>query len=116
MKIVTGNITPKEFGIRLKELRGLRGISQQNLADSLGVSKSTIHKMENGKNYTLPDREQIMKIEEILNTAHGTLLGFNDFIFDRYTKEEQELLKEEGSVPFVKEALAKMKLYFQQKD
>lgn len=34
---------------RLKEIRAIRGISQEELADILGVSRQTISSLENGR-------------------------------------------------------------------
>jgi len=34
---------------RLKEIRAIRGISQEELADILGVSRQTIGSLENGR-------------------------------------------------------------------
>ncbi len=40
----------KLFGKRLKTLRGIAGITQQTLADSVGVSKEHISRIERGEN------------------------------------------------------------------
>lgn len=105
------NVTVENFGKRLMDLRLYKKLSQDDLAKVLGISRSGYWKIEHGQNKTLPSMEQIIAIENKLEVAPGTLLGSNDHILERYTEEEQELLKEEHSADFVKLALAKYKEY-----
>ena len=44
-----------EMGFRLKQLRQMRQISQQELADALGVVTQTIQKYESGETRMLPE-------------------------------------------------------------
>ena len=39
----------KDFAVRVKEVRGQLGLSQNELADRLGVSFATINRWENGR-------------------------------------------------------------------
>lgn len=39
----------EKIGVQIKTAREIKKISQQNLASSLGMSTSTINKLENGK-------------------------------------------------------------------
>lgn len=108
--MVEHEITPKEFGERLKKLRKLRGLSQVDIAVLLGITRSAALKIEYGQNKTIPSRENIIKLENHLEAVEGTLLGLNDFVVERYSEEEQKLLKNEASTKYVKEALVKMKI------
>lgn len=56
----------KKFGLRLRELREERSISQQHLADISNVSKLTIQRIENAKfSVTLDTLISISKALEI---------------------------------------------------
>ena len=39
-----------DFGVRLRQLREERGLSQNRLAQKLGVSKQTVYRYENNAN------------------------------------------------------------------
>lgn len=54
-----------EFKDKLKNVRGLLLISQAKLAEILGVSFSTINRLENGKN--MPNFITVKKFEKICN-------------------------------------------------
>lgn len=61
------------FGKRLKELRKSMGWSQQNLADKLGCSKSSISFYENAKKearFTV-----ILQLAQIFDVEPGYLMG-----------------------------------------
>ena len=59
------------FGIRLKHLRTQDGLTQQDLADALGISKSTISMYENGNRE--PDFETLENIADYFNIDMATL-------------------------------------------
>jgi len=68
----------KEFKDKLKERRCAEGLSQQQLADKLFVSRSAVAKWENGLGYPSPDcREQIR-----------SLFGVDDSFFATDAPEE----------------------------
>ena len=52
---------------RLKELRGLKGWSQANLADHVGTSRQTINALENGR-YD-PSLPLAFRLSAVLETA-----------------------------------------------
>ncbi|MDN4697335.1 helix-turn-helix transcriptional regulator [Vibrio parahaemolyticus] len=52
------------IGIRIKELRNLRGFSQDELAHKLNLTKSTISQWELGKAY--PKRKNIIQLSDFL--------------------------------------------------
>lgn len=64
----------RDIGKNIRDLRVQKGMSQEELAGSLFVTRQTISNYENGK--TRPDVEMIMKIAEIFGTdANAVLYG-----------------------------------------
>ncbi|MFZ2588128.1 helix-turn-helix domain-containing protein [Paucilactobacillus nenjiangensis] len=61
------------FGIRLKELRNSKHMSQEELGKFLNVGKSSISSYENGTRE--PSKESIVKIAEIFGVTTDYLLG-----------------------------------------
>ncbi|MDE7254063.1 MAG: helix-turn-helix domain-containing protein, partial [Acetatifactor sp.] len=60
------------FSEKLKEIRKKEGISQEQLAERIGVSRQAITKWETGKG--LPDVENMVIIAEIFKTTLDELL------------------------------------------
>lgn len=56
----------EKIGLQIKEARERLGLSQQNLASSLGMSTSTINKLERGK-ATGINTQLLKKIGDRLN-------------------------------------------------
>lgn len=66
------------FPERLKELRESRGLSQESLADTLGIPRSSIthyEKSEQNEKERLPRRERLEKIADFFNVQLDYLLG-----------------------------------------
>lgn len=63
------------FGIRLKELRVERGLSQQKLGDELGFCNQTISFWESGSRE--PDLDTLVKIAHYFNISYEELLENN---------------------------------------
>lgn len=61
------------FHENLREVRLMRGLTQQEVADALGVAKSTYNMYESGKRE--PDVVKIRKLAKILNVTGDVLLG-----------------------------------------
>ncbi len=59
--------------LRIKELRSQKKISQQKLADLLGVSRSAVSMWE--IDASQPDNDTLLKLSEILNVSIDYLLG-----------------------------------------
>lgn len=66
----------ENIGQRIKKLREQTGMSQQDLADKLGVLRPTISQMENGDRKVVA--EELIKLSEILNTSVHYLIGLVD--------------------------------------
>lgn len=77
------------FSDRLKEIRKNAGLSQEQLAEKIGVSRQAVTKWETGKG--LPDIENIVIIAEIFKTTLDELITANvrekAHIPDIYTSE-----------------------------
>ena len=67
-------------GARIRKIRQSKDLSQDNVADELGINKSSYSKIENG--HTDPSLSRILKIAEILET------DIREFFTD--TKEVKE--------------------------
>ena len=87
------------FNENLKEARLKSGISQKDLAENIGVAKSTYSLYESGKRE--PNVDTIKKIASSLNVSADTLLGIDNepitlaahFEGDEYTESEMEEIK-----------------------
>ena len=90
-----------EIGARIKELRKLRGIKQEDFAEGLGVSVQTVSRWENGVNY--PDISMLPAIASFFRVTADYLLGLEGSdgmakllktteVFEFKTKEEAEAM------------------------
>lgn len=71
------------FGNSLFKARKRSGLSQEEVADKLGVSRQTVSKWENGE--TLPD---ILQSKKLSSLFHMTIDGFFDFDSDQREVEQ----------------------------
>ena len=62
----------KEFGLSIRRLREDRAISQQQLAEEMGVARTYVSKFENG--HILPGIEQCVKLANALNMRLSELM------------------------------------------
>lgn len=89
-----------KFNENLKAARERKGISQKDMAESIGVAKSTYSLYESGNRE--PNVQTIKKIADILNVSADELLGITDepitiaahFDGDEYTAEELDEIKQ----------------------
>lgn len=65
-----------DFGKRLKKARTDKGLTQQELAESINTSKSMISGYENGKND--PARSVLINLSKQLGVSINYLMGWND--------------------------------------
>lgn len=88
------------FNENLKYARERKGLSQKDVAESIGVAKSTYSLYESGNRE--PNVQTIKKIADLLNVSADDLLGINDepttiaahFDGDEYTEDELEEIKQ----------------------
>ena len=60
-------------GERIKNIRTEKGLSQEELAEALGVVRQTVSKWEKG--LSAPDADMLIRLAQVLNTAANDLLG-----------------------------------------
>jgi transcriptional regulator with XRE-family HTH domain len=65
-----------DFGLRLKELRKKSGLTQEKLAESLGVSYQAVSKWETGA--AIPDLSLIIPLAKQFHVSTDDLLGYTD--------------------------------------
>ena len=90
----------ENFNDNLKEARLKRNLSQKEVADQIGVAKSTYSLYESGNRE--PSVQTIKKIADVLNVSADELLGLSEqpttiaahFDGDEYTEEELDKIKE----------------------
>lgn len=70
-----------EFANRLAELRKSKGLSQEELADKLGVSRQAVSKWERGE--ASPDTDNLIELAKIYGISLDELVGLSN-------KEEKE--------------------------
>lgn len=63
----------EKFGERLAALRKQRGMSQEELAKKLQLTRQTISKWETGA--SAPDLESLVRLAELLNVSVDDMLG-----------------------------------------
>ncbi|MBP5738565.1 MAG: helix-turn-helix transcriptional regulator [Abditibacteriota bacterium] len=73
-----------EFGRRLRELRAAKGLSQNKLAEILGVSASTVALYENS--FRMPSYDALIKIADYFAVSTDYLLDN-----DKYTDDSVNL-------------------------
>jgi len=61
------------MGERIKELRTKRGLTQQHMADSLGMNRANFSNYERG--IAVPPSDTLTRIAELLNVSTDYLLG-----------------------------------------
>lgn len=79
------------FGENLCKARKLRGMSQEDVAGSLNVSRQSVSFWEN--NQTVPSLENLILLCELLSVNSSVLLGQEEFPDDK--EERERLIKEE---------------------
>jgi len=66
------------FGLRLKTLRNAKGITQEQLAEKLNVSKASVSRYEQSAMY--PTVEVLIKLCKYFNVSADYILGLSDDI------------------------------------
>ena len=76
------------LGKRIRELRKERNISQEALAEVIGIEANNLSRIENGKNYPSPDN--INKIANALNISIDKLFVF--YHHKNYSEIKREII------------------------
>jgi len=79
-----------KFGDKLIVLRKKNGMSQEELAEKLGVSRQSVSKWES--NNTYPETDKIVQIANLFDCS------MDDLINDKITDVEQSLRKNKGNI------------------
>ena len=82
-----------DFGLRLKELREAKHLSQSDVASRLNVSRSTISGYES--NTTTPSLEQFTRLAILYNTSLDYMMGLDNricFYLDGLSKNQQQTI------------------------
>lgn len=86
--------TNERIGDKIKEIRISKGLDQKQLADMVGISKSSISEWENCKR--VPRMSTLRKIAEALGVDVWEIIGFNEIEIDGpsspLSNEEQNLV------------------------
>lgn len=80
-----------DFGLRLKELREARKLSQKEVAVRLNVGRSTISGYE--RNIITPSLEQLVRMAILYNTSLDYMMGIDNracFYLDDLSKSQQQ--------------------------
>ncbi|HBM98329.1 MAG TPA: XRE family transcriptional regulator [Ruminococcus sp.] len=86
---VNGNETPMTLGEKLKSARKNAGLTQENLAKKLIVSRQAVTKWESGKG--MPDIDNLRKLSKLLNVSVDYLLDDGEGLDLTITREEIDL-------------------------
>jgi transcriptional regulator with XRE-family HTH domain len=83
------------LGARIRELRKARGLTQDQLAEILGVEQKYVSLMEHGKSY--PSLDRLMRIAETLKVPLPSLFEFNHLTGEvERVAQLEEMLRELG--------------------
>lgn len=90
----------EQFNLNLKEARLKKGVSQKEVAEKIGVAKSTYSLYESGNRE--PNVQTIKKIADTLNVSTDTLLGLDEvpttiaahFDGTEFTEEQLDRIRE----------------------
>ncbi|MBY5229323.1 hypothetical protein ABH61_10840 [Bacillus paranthracis] len=81
-------------GNRVKELRMEKKLTQQDLADKIGVSKSALSQIENNK--TTPSRDTVSALSRVLEVTSDYILGLSEY--RELDQEESSEIRKEMNV------------------
>lgn len=91
------------LGKRIYELRKEKGLSQEALADKLGVSRQAISKWECGE--ALPDTDNLISISRLFGVSLDTLVGNEDIKNEARAEATAQEASAKGAVPDGKESV-----------
>ncbi len=96
-----------DFGIRLRDLRKEKKMTQKQLASRLDVSKASVSGYEN--NIAKPDIDALKKLAALFGVTADYLLGLDDrrvIVLDDLTKEQADQLRQIADI-FIQSVKAK---------
>lgn len=79
-----------EFGLQLKSLRQIKGLSQKEFAIQLGVGQSTIANYEKG--IRVPDAQMLSQIANQFNVTIDYLLCKDQYLYSDSIKEQTDII------------------------
>lgn len=82
-----------DFGRRLRHLREKAQLTQDQLADKAGISRSSLYRYESSQH--IPDGEVIKKLAMTLHTSSDYLLGISNtpiIAIHNLTSEQEKLI------------------------
>lgn len=101
-----------KFGKRVRELRKSAGLTQEQMAEIIGIEPPNISKMESGMHFPQPDK--IERIALALNVEISDLFEFEHIqkrqSLIKYINSEIENLSD-GALQLVYKFIANLKLY-----
>ncbi|HRO74687.1 MAG TPA: helix-turn-helix transcriptional regulator [Crocinitomicaceae bacterium] len=81
-------MTNQELGDNVRKIRELKGFSQQNLADEIGVDQKTVSRIEQGA--LSPRFDLVVSIARAFNIKLSALLNFDkELIFNNIVNTQQ---------------------------
>ena len=86
----TANTRDKEFGLRIRYWRNMRGMSQEALGDAMGVTFQQVQKYERGTNRVAAGR--IEALAEVLCVKITDLFELGDEKLTKLPKNDLEML------------------------
>ena len=89
---ITVGVKKMTVGEKIKKTRELRKVAQVDLATTIGISKQTLYKYENGIITNIPS-DKIEAIAKALDTTPAYLMGWNENNADSELQEYLEELK-----------------------
>ena len=97
---------------KLKELRKSKNVSQEKLAEYLGVSFQAVSRWENGLSY--PDIELLPRISALFDVSMDTLFDMDsnseELKIEKYCEESEKLESIEEKISLTKEYIEKSTL------
>ena len=83
---MTGFNIKKQLGTKIKRLRQKRGLTQEQLAEQMGIATRTLSGIEIGENFVTADT--LEKVFKVLNVTSSELFAFD------HIKPKEDLIKE----------------------
>ena len=88
-----------KIGKTIEKMRKEKGISQEKLAEKLGITRQTLSNYENG--ITSPDLEQSKRLCDILDMSLDELVGNNETISSKVNSTERLVKKQNKNTKII---------------